>query len=426
VINPPARSYPKEIEMDTKALIGERVKCYEDAKVILDRAAREGRTMTAAEQQTFDRLHARIDEIRCTVDRGDLQEAETRWLSTSRGRKAGLGVVEGTYDSDAALAFRAWACGPAGATDEMRAAADRLGLNIHAAELETRALSSVTATQGQASIPDEMMKAFSETLKWYGRVREVSTVYNTTTGAPLPIPTVDDTSNTGEIVADGGAITTTADPTFGVVTLGAFKYSSKAVIVPWELLQDSSINLPIYLGGALGTRIGRKQNNDFTVGAGTTLPFGVQVQASLGKTAAATNAITWDEVIDLYHAVDPAYRNKPNSGFMMADSTAQFLRKLKDSQNRYLWEMSLQVGQPDRAFGQPVFINNDQDSAFSTNKRLVLYGDFSQYTIRDAGRVQIYRADELRILNGQVVFLAIQRSDGNLVQTSAVKYLRTA
>src|SRR6185295_6960804 len=114
-------------------------------------------------------------------------------------------------------------------------------------------------------------------------------------------------------------------------------------------------------------------------------------------------------VIDLFHSVDPAYRNKPTSGFMMHDTTAAFLRKLKDSQNRYLWEMSLQAGLPDRAFGQPVYINNDQDSAFSTNKRLVLYGDFSAYAIRDAGPVTLYRADELRILNRQVVFLPIQR-----------------
>jgi len=152
----------------------------------------------------------------------------------------------------------------------------------------------------------------------------------------------------------------------------------------------------------------------------------IDAARSAGKTAAATNALTWDEVIDLYHSVDIAYRSRPSSAFMMHDSTAAYLRKLKDSQNRYLWEMSLQVGLPDRAFGQPVVINNDQDSALTTAKRLVLYGDFNAYKIRDAGAVQVYRADELRILNGQVVFLAIQRSDGNLADTTAVKYLRLA
>lgn len=413
--------------MDSKELVQERVKCWEDSKALLDKASTEKRTLTSDEQTTFDRLEARIDEIKATLDRQDRLDAEERLMAESRGRKAGTEVtpVAGTREGDAALAFRAWALGDH-ASEAEEAAAKRMSFRHTLPMLEARALSSVTATQGQASIPDEMMKAYYEIQKWYGRVRNVSTVYSTSTGAPLPIPTTDDTANTGEIVADGGAITTTADPLFGVVTLGSFKYSSKAVIVPWELLQDSSINLPVYLGTALGTRIARKQNTDFTVGAGTTLPFGVQVRSSLGKTAAATNLITWDEVIDLFHSVDVAYRNRPNSAFMMHDTVAAFLRKLKDSQNRYLWEMSLQVGMPDRAFGQPVIINNDCDSTFVTNNRLVLYGDFGAYAIRDAGGVTVYRADELRILNGQVVFLAIQRSDGNLVDVTAVKHLRTA
>lgn len=413
--------------MDPKELIAERVKLHEDQKVILDKASSEKRTLTSEEQVEFDRMDTRMGEIRKTLDRIELHQAEERILSESRGRRTGTGlaVVQNTREQDVRLAFRAWACGEGAAQHEVEAA-QRLGFRHMRNELETRALSSVTATQGQASIPDEMMKAYVEIQKWYGRVRNVAEVYITSGGNPLPIPTTDDTANTGEIVADGGAITTTADPTFGVVTLGAFKYSSKAVIVPWELLQDSSINLPVYLGTALGTRIGRKQNADFTAGAGTTLPFGVQVQASLGKTAAATNALIWDEVIDLYHSVDIAYRGRPNTAFMMHDSTAGVLRKLKDSQNRYLWELSLQVGEPDRILGVPVIINNDMDSAFTTAKRLVLFGDFNAYKIRDAMGTQFYRADELRLLNGQVVFLAITRSDGNLVDTTAVRYLRLA
>jgi HK97 family phage major capsid protein len=284
----------------------------------------------------------------------------------------------------------------------------------------------VTATQGQYSIPDELMRAFVEFEKWYGSVRDVATVISTSTGAPLPIPTTDDTGNTGEIVADSGAVTTTVDPAFGQVTLDAYKYSSKAVIVPIELLQDSAINLPQYLGGALGTRIARIQNTHFTTGDASSKPNGVQVAASLGKTAAATNAITFDELIDLRTAVDKAYRARPGAGYMMHDTIASYVRKLKDSQNRYLWEISTIAGQPDRLDGYPVYINNDMDSALSTNKRLALFGAFSAYYVRDAGQVEVLRADELRVLNHQVVFLAFRRSDGDLIDTGAVKYLRTA
>jgi HK97 family phage major capsid protein len=413
--------------MDTKALIHERLQLHEQNKALLAKADTEKRTaLTPEEQAEFDRRDARITQIRQALDNYVKTEAEERALAESAGRKTETALAAPDHARDVNLAFRAWACGEEARAEEVEAA-QRLGFRHMRSQLEMRALSSVTATQGQASIPDEMMRAYVEIQKWYGRVRNVAEVFSTSTGAPLPIPTTDDTANTGEIVADGAAITTTADPLFGVVTLGAFKYSSKAVIVPWELLQDSSINLPVYLGTALGTRIARKQNTDFTVGAGTTLPFGVVTQASLGKTAAATNAITWDEVIDLFHSVDIAYRNRPASGFMMHDGTAAFLRKLKDSQNRYLWEMAVQAGQPDRAFGQPVIINNDMVGPPSaTAQRVVVYGDFAAYKVRDAGAVEVRRADELRILNGQVVFLAIQRSDGNLADVTAVRYLRTA
>ena len=58
--------------------------------------------------------------------------------------------------------------------------------------------------------------------------------------------------------------------------------------------------------------------------------------AGAGITAASATAITSDELIDLIHAVDPAYRNSPNTAMMMNDSTLKAVRKLKDSQNRYL------------------------------------------------------------------------------------------
>jgi HK97 family phage major capsid protein len=65
-------------------------------------------------------------------------------------------------------------------------------------------------------------------------------------------------------------------------------------------------------------------------------------------------------------------------------------------------------------------------STFATNNRLVLFGDFGAYHIQEAGGLTVIRADELRLLNHQVVFLAFQRSDGALAEANAVRYLRTA
>jgi HK97 family phage major capsid protein len=392
------------------------------ANLIIDRVTAEGRGIRSDEQAEFDRLIA-------------VRSAAEAWCGQSRGRKAGWPVDAAVSDSASAdMALRAWACGTR-ASSSMREAAERYGIDIQNPELDLRALSVGTATAGGSAVQNEANRAFDLAEKWFGPMRQLATVYQTTTGAPLPVPTVDDTANTAEIVAEGSAITTTADPLFGSVTLDPHKYVSRAVIVSMELLQDAAIPLADVLGGELGKRIGRKQNTDFTAGAGTTLPFGVQVQASLGKTAAATNAITFDEVLDLQAAVDTAYATRPGAGFMVHPSTANYLRKIKDSQNRYLWEMSVQGpspaqgnirGEAGRIAGFPVYLNADMDSAFSTNKRLVLFGDFRSYWIQDAGPPILVRADELRLLTGESVFVAFRRSDGALVNTAAVKYLRTA
>lgn len=416
--------------MNVKPLIEERVKLHADSLAMLDRASSEKRTLTQEEQATFDRMHERMAEIKATTDRAAIHDAEETALTESRGRQTetrtevSIEVVDGAQDAQ--MALRAWALGGRGrhVTSEMLAACQRMRFDPSTTELEVRALNSITATQGQNSIPDEMMRAFYDIQKWYVPIRSYATILNTATGAPLPVPTGDDTSNTGEIIADSGAVTTTVDPSFGQVVLNAYKFSSKAVIVSVELLQDSYINLAQYLGQKLGIRIGRAQSTYFTTGTGTSQPKGVQVAASLGKTAAVTTAITFDEIIDLEHSVDKAYRG-PSCAFMMHDTIAAALRKLKDSQNRYLWEVSPQVAEPDRLNGYPVIINNDMDSTFAANKRLVLFGDFSYYNIRDAGGPTFIRADELYVLTHQVAFLAFQRSDGNLIDTTSIRYLRT-
>jgi HK97 family phage major capsid protein len=418
-----------------RQLIDERVKLYEENKAVLDKAAAAKRTLTPEEQKEFDAKDARVTEIRATLDRIESNEAEERALGESRGRKTETELGGGQREErdaeaiakDRELATRAWALGGRGkhVTPEMRAACEHLKFDPQGSEIESRALSVGTTDAGGYTVPDEMMKSFWEKLKWFGPMRQLATILNTASGAALPVPTADDTSNVGEIIAEAGAVTTTADPTFGQVVFDAYKYSSKALIVSVEFLQDSSIPVPAWLGGALGTRVGRIQNTHFTTGDASTKPNGVVTASSLGKTAAATNAITFDEIIDLYHAVDIAYRSRPGAGFMLKDSTAAALRKLKDSNNQYLWQMSVQAGQPDTIFGRPVYVNNDMD-AIAATKKVVLYGDFSLYFVRDAGAPVFARADELRILNHQVVFLAFQRSDGDLIDTGAVKHLVTA
>lgn len=452
-----------------KAWIEERVKLFEENKALLEDLDKNKRTITGDEQAKVDQRNARINELRASLDLAQQTEAEERALAETRGRRTDTRVgddVDVPTEEERDLAFRAWALGRQ-ASPDMRAAAARLGVDPGAPYIdmavrmvrregkavrtvvpvrtngqgdilqvlgearhqspETRTLVVATATQGGSSVPNEMMQQYTEFQKWFGRIVELSQVVQTETGATLPWPTVTDTSNTAEVLAEATAATTTADPTFGVVNLGAFKISSKAVLISWELLQDSFVDLAGYMGTALGRRIGRFKNNKYTVGAGTTEPKGIVTGGSVGKTAAATNAFTSDEIIDLIHSLDPAYRAMPDSALQAHDTVQAYMRKFKDSQGRYLWEPSLQLGQPDRLYGIPLFTNNDMSSSFATAERLVLFANAKWgFVVRQAGATRFVRDESIYVKEHLVYFEAVERGDSNVVDSTAVKYLRLA
>lgn len=460
--------------MTIKERIALRAKHHEDCKAIWEKADKEKRNLTPEERQTVKSLNDQITAEQAAIDADTVAQEEERdlraayqareqHLSESRGRQTqtelGSDGAAPPTDQERDLAFRAWALGK-DATPEMRAAAARLGVDatrsyidmvsIRSVDadgrvtrsylpaqcdahgnyketrsaIEKRALSSGTTTAGGDSIPTAMMQRYTELKKWFARIDELADVINTENGQNMPWPTVTDTANSARVLGEGTTATTTTDPTFSKITLGAFKLSSDAVAVPWELLMDSFMDLSGWLGEALGRRIGRKRNALFTVGAGTTEPKGIIVSAATGKTAGLTNAFTMDETIDLEHSVDPAYRPLPGTGWMCHDTIAAFLRKLKDGSGRYYWEPSLQVGQPDRFRGYPVYINNDMASALTTAQKVLAFGNVKQaFVVRNAGSQRFIRDESIFVKEHMTYFEALERVDSNTVDTTAFKVL---
>jgi len=286
---------------------------------------------------------------------------------------------------------------------------------------EARAMSTTTDSEGGYLVPTDLGAAVEVALLEFGGVREVATVIRTETGSQIDLPTVDDSGNTGSIEGENDGLATT-DVTFGVKSLNAYKVSSDLVKIPFELLQDSAFDLASLLGRLLGERIARNSSALYTTGTGSSQPNGVVTASSAGVTAAGVAAITSDELIDLYHSVGRAYRR--NGTWMMADSTAKYVRKLKDGDNQYLWQPGLSMGLPDTLFGAPV-ITNDDMAALATGNKTVIFGDFSRYYIRDVGAVRLIRLNERFADNDQIAWVAILRTDGELADagTNPIKHL---
>src|SRR4028118_1533066 len=95
-------------------------------------------------------------------------------------------------------------------------------------------------------------------------------------------PTSDGTSEEGEIVGEN-ASATDADASFGVKALPVYKFSSKVIAVPIELLQDSNVDIEAFVRGRLVTRLGRITNKMFTIGTGTGQPLGIVPASGAGK-----------------------------------------------------------------------------------------------------------------------------------------------
>jgi HK97 family phage major capsid protein len=256
----------------------------------------------------------------------------------------------------------------------------------------------------------------------YNGPRRVARVIRTDTGNPLDWPTFDDTSNIGEQLGEAADMGSSVDPVIGTLILNSYKYSSKPVLMSHELIQDSAFNMGNEVATALGVRLGRIQAQRFTTGTGSGQPHGIVTASTLGKTAASATAIAADEILDLIHSIDPAYRSGPSVGFMLNDSSVLAIRKLKDGNGQYLWQPGMQTGTPDSIFARPYTVNQEMES-IATAKKTVLFGDMSKFVIRDVSSLRFYRLEELYRAKDQTGFVAFLQSDSELIQPAAVKHL---
>ncbi len=362
------------------------------------------------------------------------------------GRDLGQNRSE-RIEEQRALALQGWAAHQAGqpVTDEHRAAASAVGVRLEAPEYridltptehyrrmrsnmirEERAQGTLIGSAGGYTVPEGFVANLERALLKFDSVRPHADVMRTANGAEMPWPTANDTGNKGEIIGENPASANEQDIDFGAVRFGAHLFSSKMVRISMSLIEDSAFNMATTLGDFLGERIGRRQNQSWTVGTGANDAEGFTVTAPVGKTAASATAITADELIDLEHSVDSAYRD--GAMWQFNDTVLAILRKLKDSQGQYLWQPSLEFGAPDLFNGRPYETNNDMAGTVEANAITVAFGQFMKYKIRDVNTIRLRRLDERYGELDQVAFVAFMRADGHLLDagTGPLKVLKQA
>lgn len=295
---------------------------------------------------------------------------------------------------------------------------------------EHRAQTAGTTTAGGYTVPTELASFIEKSMIATGPMysSDLFTVINSADGRTFNIPTVDDTAVTAGAHTEGGTVTDDGgkDVTFGQKTLGAYAFDSEWVRWSAELNADSILNMESLLGELLGERLGRIANSKLTTGTGSSDVEGIVTNSAEGKVAAATNAITADEIIDLIHSVDPAYRSAPSSAIMMDDTTLAAVRKLKDGNGNYLWQMgNYQAGVPQTILGHNVVVNQDMAGiGDGVNSKVMLFGDMKKFYVRKVGGPSLYVARERFAPDYGI--LGYIRFDGVLTNTAAIKHLALA
>jgi HK97 family phage major capsid protein len=417
-----------EARMPTlQTLLDQRASAWNKATEFQNRAATEAE-MSAEDRSAWDAALADVERLSADIER---EERHARLANVDYSQ-----VIDATKEADEdrhggpdkaeayADAWRSWV---REGTTEL-SSEERTVLRTGWVDgKELRAQGVATGAAGGYMVPAPFRAKLIEAQKFYSSMRDVAEVITTETGATLPWPTNDDTANIGAILAENSQVTE-QDVTLGTNDIGAYMYTSKLVRVSLQLLNDNAFDLESWLAGVLGRRLGRAQNQHFTTGTGTAQPEGVQTNAVIGKTGTTgqTTSVTYDDLIDLIHSVDPAYRNSGRAQFMLNDTTLAAARKLKDGQNRPLWEPSIQVGVPDGLLGYGYTINQDMP-VMAANAKSILFGDFyAGYLIRDVQDVQLLRLAERYADYLQVGFLAFARTDGTPQDTAAYKAYRNS
>lgn len=283
-----------------------------------------------------------------------------------------------------------------------------------------------TTTLGGYTVPTGFLPELIRAMKDYSGIAQAARIKPTDSGNVLYIPTEDDTTTEAALIAEAASITV-QDLTFGQKQLDAYKYATQMKL-SWELMQDSGFDMEDETVSVFGPRFGRAMNTSCTTGTGSSQPNGAVTASSLGKTAASATAITFNEIIDLFHSVDPAYRMSKSCGFMLHDNILAALKKIQLGSGDItpLWMPSVRENEPDKILGKRYWINQGMSSALTTGQKVMLFGDFNYYIIRLVQQLLILRLNERYADNGLVGFIGYMRWDGECTNTAAIKHLITA
>lgn len=370
---------------------------------LLNKAHSAGRDLNAEEIGSYDRYEAEVDRLTSQIAGTENHLTLSRGLSTETARPA------------------LWNGGrlPAGHHNHLH---EFLNFVRTGKPDPLNALQIGTDSEGGFIVPTSFEAEIVRILTNGNPLRAASNVQVVFHDRNIPFEA--DTGSFGWIAEE--AEYTQDDPVFARVTLGAHKLGG-IVKVSEELFQDSVTDVQKYLADLAARRFINSEDAAFGNGDGSAKPLGLFQTTSIGGVSvtgftgevSAAAVITGDDIIDTFHSMKTQYRR--NATWVMSDTMVKMVRKLKDSDEQYLWQPGLIEGQPDRLLGRPVIVSDGAPEPAPDAKSIVL-ADLTHFMIVDRPGIWVQRLNELYAANGQIGFKFHKRVDAKFLNPEAITY----
>ena len=379
-------------------------------------------TLTTTEERDFAAVVSELSDIDTRIE--ELTDLDARNAKADEVREQFRGHAPATQhradarSSAAVDAFRSAVLERNPAPIEVRDDSPRFVRHLGA---ERRSLLTTSpANFRPVSFHDKIIQHMIETSSV---LRAGATLLTTTTGEDLRIPKAT-ADSTAAIVAEAATIGL-SDPTLGVVTLGAHKYACRFE-VSHEMANDSTVDLESYLAQQAGRAIGTALGAHLITGTGTGQPRGAHTAAVIGLTGPVGTATSFgtqatagqgtDLLNSLYGSLAEPYVADPSASpaFLLRNATLTSIRNLKTSAGE-------PVGTTYVANAPAPFYVDPNVQAMGANNESVLCGDWSRYFLRYVNGVRFEASTDAAFDRDMVVFRAILRADGNLIDENAIR-----
>ena len=384
-------------------LRAKRATAWEAAKAFAESHTTANGTLSAEDNATYEKMEQEIADLGREIQRRERQDA----LDAELNKPVNQPITNNPANAEKPKSGRA--------SDEYK---EDFGRHLRGKKPLHNVLSESVDADGGYLVPEEFENQIVRGIDETNIIRSIAKVITTAHDRKIPVAV-------GHSVAtwtEENAAFTESNPSFGQKQIDAFKLTD-LIRVSTELLQDSAFNVEDYIIREFSYAFGVAEEQAFCVGTGTNQPTGIFTEngGEVGFTTSSATVITIDDVISLIYSLKAPYRK--NAVFLMNDATVGLIRKRKDGNGAYLWQPSVQAGQPDKILGFDVY-TTPFAPAIAGGALPIAFGDFQNYWIGDRGGKTVQRLNELYATNGQVGYVATERVDGKVILPEAIKLLK--